>query len=91
MSFRGAGDLQTWEDGGWRSNPLKSAGGLEDRWLTIPENVWHRPVVAPRFDWIVVSFHTATDADLIEERPADDEQPDSSQTSRELYAGRAAR
>jgi hypothetical protein len=91
MSFRGAADLQTWEDLRWRSNPLSGADSGEGRWLTIPENVWHRPVVAPRFDWIVVSFHTATDAELVEERPLDDEQPDAAAATRELYAGRAAR
>ena len=91
MSFRGVADLQTWEHGRWRSNPLHSADSHDARWLTIPENVWHRPVIGPLYDWIVVSFHTATDADLIEERPLDDEKPDAAAATRELYAGRAAR
>jgi hypothetical protein len=90
MSFRGRADLQTWE-GRWRSNQLGGGDALADRWLTIPQNVWHRPVIAPGYDWIVVSFHTATDTELIEERPVDDEQPDTSAAAQELYAGRAAR
>ena len=90
MSFRGTADLQTWEDGRWRSNQLGGGDALADRWLTIPENVWHRPVIAPGSDWIVVSFHTADDTHLIEERPLDDERPETS-ASQHLYAGRTAR
>ena len=90
MSFRGAADLQTWEDGRWRSNPLGAGEALADRWLTIPENVWHRPVIAAASDWIVVSFHTASDAQLLEERPLDDNRPDAT-ASQERYAGRIAR
>jgi len=90
MSFRGAADLQTWEDGRWRSNPLATADAPDGRWLTIPVHVWHRPVVAPGSDWIVVSFHTASDGQLIEERPLDDERPEAT-GSQERYAGRVAR
>ena len=42
-------------------------------------------------DWVVVSFHTAADNQLIEERPSDDEHPDAGPVSSELYAGRHAR
>jgi len=90
LSFRGAADLQTWEGGRWRSNPLATADAPDARWLTIPVNVWHRPVVAPGADWIVVSFHTASDAHLIEERPRDDERPEVT-ASQARYAGRIAR
>ena len=83
-------DLQTWEDGRWRSNPLATADAPDGRWLTIPVHVWHRPVVAPGSDWIVVSFHTASDGQLIEERPLDDERPEAT-GSQERYAGRVAR
>jgi hypothetical protein len=41
---------------------------LEDRWISIPPNVWHQGVVSAR-DWVVVSFHTVPAADLVEERP----------------------
>src|SRR5262249_31061565 len=68
MSFRGAADLQTWDGGRWRTNTLGHGASLDSRWLTIPANVWHRPVVASSSDWIVVSFHTAADDALIEER-----------------------
>jgi len=70
MSYRATGDLQTWEEGRWRSNSLVSDGSarLEERWVSVPPNVWHQAVVSNE-DWVVVSFHTAAAQELIEERP----------------------
>jgi steroid delta-isomerase-like uncharacterized protein len=70
MSYRGTGDLQTGGEGHWQSHPLVSAegAGLEQRWISVPPNVWHQAVVADE-DWAVVSFHTVPAAELIEERP----------------------
>jgi hypothetical protein len=72
-SFEGSGDLQTGEPGKWQSNVLVSDPGapLERRWISIPTNVWHRPVINADADWAVVSFHTVPAEELIEERPAD--------------------
>jgi hypothetical protein len=42
---------------------------LERRWISIPKNVWHRPVISKGADWLVVSFHTVPPDELIEERP----------------------
>jgi hypothetical protein len=71
MSFEGRGDLQTGEPGRWQSNLLVSApdAPLERRWISIPTNVWHRPVIDAESDWTVVSFHTVPAEELIEERP----------------------
>jgi hypothetical protein len=71
MSFEGSGDLQTGEPGQWQSNVLVSGpeAPLERRWISIPRNVWHRPVVGKNADWAVVSFHTVAAEELIEERP----------------------
>jgi hypothetical protein len=71
MSFEGCGDLQIGELGRWQSNILisDSAAPLEQRWISIPPNVWHRPVIGPDGDWAVVSFHTVEAHELIEERP----------------------
>lgn len=73
MSFDGAGDLQVRSglNSPWQSNGLASDPGasLERRWVSIPQNVWHRPVVAKDADWVVVSFHTVPAEELIEERP----------------------
>src|SRR5215813_7768003 len=73
MSYEGSGDMQTGEPGQWQSNALISnpEAPLEQRWISIPQNVWHRPVVGADADWTVVSFHTVPAEDLIEEKPAD--------------------
>jgi len=73
ISFEGSGDLQTGEPGKWKSNVLISdpAAPLERRWISIPTNVWHRPVIDAAADWAVVSFHTVPAEELIEERPDD--------------------
>ena len=73
MSFIGSGDLQTRDraDDNWTSNILVSdkSKPLEQRWISIPRNVWHQPVVPRDEDWVVVSFHTVPAEELIEERP----------------------
>jgi hypothetical protein len=73
MSFEGSGDLQTGEPGKWQSNILVSDSDapLERRWISIPANIWHRPVINAETDWAVVSFHTVPAEELIEERPDD--------------------
>jgi len=70
MSYKGSGDLQTWDGEKWRSNYLISDADapLESRWLSIPVNIWHQAVV-PKDNWVVVSFHTVPEVELIEERP----------------------
>jgi hypothetical protein len=76
MSFDGTGDMQitTDLDSPWQSNVLRndSSAPLEQRWISIPQNVWHQPVVARETDWVVVSFHTVPAEELIEERPDPD-------------------
>ena len=70
MSFQGTGDLQTGGEGDWHSHALICDwdADLEQRWLSIPTNVWHQAVV-PDLNWVVVSFHTVPAEELIEERP----------------------
>ena len=55
----------------WQSNILVSdpEASLERRWISIPQNVWHRAVIPEGADWAVVSFHTVPAEELIEERP----------------------
>ena len=73
MSYVGAGDMQTraTTDEPWQSNLLISDSGapLEQRWISISQNIWHQPVISPDNDWVVVSFHTVPAEELIEERP----------------------
>jgi hypothetical protein len=72
MSYRGAGDFQTRSslDAEWSSHHLVSTpdAPLQQRWISIPPNVWHQAVV-PEPNWAVVSFHTVSPDELIEERP----------------------
>jgi len=70
ISYRGSGDLQTWTSGRWCSNPLVSDSEvqIESRWISISPNIWHQAVV-PEENWVVLSFHTVPDSELIEERP----------------------
>jgi len=71
MSFEGSGNMQTGDPGQWQSNVLVGdpKAPLERRWVSIPPNVWHRPLVGADADWAVVSFHTVPADELIEERP----------------------
>ncbi len=82
MSFEATGDMQIDSEslGGaarkpsdivWQSNILVSdpKASLERRWISIPQNVWHRPVIPRGAHWVVVSFHTVPAEELIEERP----------------------
>ncbi len=77
MSFQGSGDMQVQagrsapNDERWQSNKLisDSEAPLENRWISIPQNMWHQPVISKEADWAVVSFHTVPAEELIEERP----------------------
>lgn len=91
-SLVGSANMQTWDASSWTSHLMSGEvdAPLAARWLTIPAGTWHRPVV---FDgtWIVVSFHTASAEELLEERPLDDEHPDDENVRRELYHHRRGR
>jgi len=74
MSYRGSGDFQTRTESEWRSHFLTSDSSLvlEEKWISIPPFVWHQAVV-PAENWVVVSFHTGSEEDLIEERPSEND------------------
>ena len=76
MTFEGSGDMQTGGPSQWQSNMLVSNpdASLEQRWISIPQNAWHRPVVGADADWTVVSFHTVPAEELIEEKLDDSSQ-----------------
>jgi hypothetical protein len=73
MSYRGSGDFQTRPESDWVSHQLKSdpTAPIPERWISIPPNVWHQGVV-PGENWVVVSFHTVAEHELVEERPDTD-------------------
>jgi hypothetical protein len=91
-TYGGSGDMQIWDGKAWESHPQSSRhdAPFDERWITIPRFAWHRPVMDAE-DWVVVSFHTAGEDELIEERAADDRNPDAGPVSSEPYAGRKAR
>ncbi len=73
MTLHGTGDMRVragLTSSQWQSNVLVSepSAPLERRWISIPPNVWHRPVVGKGDNWIVVSFHTVPAEELIEEK-----------------------
>ena len=73
MTLHGSGDMRVCADTAssrWESNVLVSdpSAPLERRWISIPPNVWHRPVVGSGVDWVVISFHTVPAEELIEEK-----------------------
>jgi hypothetical protein len=78
MTLQGTGDMRVRAEvragralSPWQSNVLVSepSAPLERRWISIPPNVWHRPVVDKAAHWVVVSFHTVPAEELIEEKP----------------------
>lgn len=88
VAYDGRGDFQTKAGQRWESHFLSSglSEPLERRWISIPADVWHQGVV-PERDWAVVSFHTASESELIEER----EKPGSAaEVERKRYSGRNA-
>ncbi len=64
-------DVETDSEIAWHSHILASdpSAPFEKRWISIPQNIWHRPVIPKGADWVVVSFHTVPAEELIEERP----------------------
>ena len=70
ISYRGSGDFQTRPAGEWCSHLLTSdqTAPIAERWISVPPNVWHQGVVLGE-NWVVVSFQTAAEHELIEERP----------------------
>ena len=83
MSYRGTGDLQIKADKKWESNLLISdpVEKLRSRWVSIPPYMWHQAVTSQK-NWTVVSFHTAHEDELIEERP---DSFDTQSTHKRLY------
>jgi hypothetical protein len=84
MSYRGTGDLQVMTGEKWESNLLVADAekGIEKRWVSIPPYTWHQAVTAKE-NWVVVSFHTAPEDELMEERP---DPTDTQLTRQRLYS-----
>ena len=76
MTLDGTGDMRVRAGlaSMWRSDFLISDpdAPLERRWISIPPNTWHQPVVGKDAHWVVVSFHTVRAEELVEEKPDSD-------------------
>lgn len=68
LSLQGTGDIRVFDDPEPFAVSLQSEmdGPLELRWGSLQENIWHQPV-AGMADWVVLTFHTASEAELIDE------------------------
>jgi hypothetical protein len=71
MDVKAPNDVTEESEIAWQSHILvcDPNAPLERRWISIPKNVWHRPVIPKGAEWVVVSFHTVPAEELIEERP----------------------
>lgn len=74
MSYLASGDLQVWDGKRWISRRLVSDQDekIGRRWISIPPNVWHQACAEDAI-WVVVSFHTVSTHELVEERPDPDD------------------
>ena len=68
LSLEGTGEISVFDDPEPYTVSLRSDMGipLELRWGSLQENIWHQPVAGPK-DWVVLTFHTASEAELIDE------------------------
>ena len=68
LSLEGTGEIRVFDDSAPYSVSLRSdmGGPLELRWGSLQENIWHQPVAGVE-DWVVLTFHTASEAELIDE------------------------
>lgn len=67
VTIFGSGDTKILNNDLWSSNVRKAYGKtIEDRWLSVLENTWHQPI-SGKEDWITVTFHTASEKDIIDE------------------------
>ena len=71
FALSGHGAMEVWDDGAWHASSL--SGLMAHEGLSIRPGMWHRPAVLES-DWTVLSFHTASAEDLVEETgdPASD-------------------
>lgn len=86
MSYKGSGDMQTWDGKRWLSRNMVSneEEPLGKRWISIPQNEFHY-AVTKEVNWVVVSFHTVNANELVEERASID---DLSKVQKQKYIGK---
>ena len=70
LTLCGSGRFELNEKGAWHRQPQAPTRtkSLMSRWVSIPPATWHR-LFSASHPWSMVSFHTITATDLMEERP----------------------
>jgi hypothetical protein len=68
LSLAGTGKIRVFEKPtpGEVSLCSDKHGPLEMRWASLSENIWHQSV-SDNEDWVVLTFHTASERELIDE------------------------
>ncbi|RVU86062.1 hypothetical protein EOL70_01035 [Leucothrix sargassi] len=76
VSFTGKGAIHSASPGGVDMSFKECAivspdenhsSSFEDSWDVVPENTWHYPVAGKDEDWFTVTFHSASEAEIIDE------------------------
>ncbi|MFT2112598.1 hypothetical protein [Marinomonas sp. 2405UD68-3] len=76
VSFKGEGSIFSASPGGVDMtfkeceivSPSETKGlSFEESWDVVPENTWHFPVAGKKEDWFTVTFHSASESDIIDE------------------------
>ena len=76
VSYTGEGAIHSAAKGGVDMNFKECAivspdknnlSDFDKSWDVVPENTWHYPVAGEREDWFTVTFHSASEADIIDE------------------------
>lgn len=68
LSYRGCGDIRTFEEKTWRSHFITSnpSAGIDERWVSVPQRIWHQPIAGEN-DWVSIAFHTVSQEELVDE------------------------
>ncbi|MDB4837444.1 hypothetical protein OAH87_03145 [Marinomonas sp.] len=82
MSYKGQGSIFSASPGGVDmtfseysiKSPDSESQSFDGCWDIVPENTWHFPVAAPHEDWFTVTFHSASEAEIIDEYWEEDNQ-----------------
>lgn len=75
VSYKGNGAIHSSQPGGVDKSfvpcaiqsPLDATTPYTDCWDVVPKNTWHFPFAGEQEDWFTVTFHSASEADIIDE------------------------
>ena len=74
VSYRGGGWIHQTMAGGWAARELRSpdardpfAEPIDGSWDIVPAGVWHFPEAGADEDWATVTFHSASEEEIVDE------------------------